>query len=430
MNASADVVPAKEQRTGTLFQNESSTVVNPVAARVGAGLPASSSVLQDAAIGGQPRGRLVVLDAIKGGAAQIIAWHHFCLFAPMSDSAWQFAPALFKWLANNGRLSVQCFLVMGGFMAAAALLTGNSKTWTPSTLAGLPGLIWRRYKRLAKVYFFGLAAALACAAIARALVDEPSIPAAPDFAAVVAHLLFAQDVLGIPALTAGAWYVAIDLQLYAMLAAICAVSAALAGLGNPLFARFAKRLAMAIVVALGLCSLLLFNRNHDLEVWGIYFFGSYGLGIAAYWISRLEGRRKRYALLAVVLVCAVAQAVEWRSRIAVSSATALVLILWGSRRTAGAFGSAWLVSTISYLSRISFPLFVLHYPALMLVGAVVESTWGDDPLANGLGLLAAWSVAMGSATLLANWLDPVRKTPPRGQGEFAQWSPATGLAQV
>jgi peptidoglycan/LPS O-acetylase OafA/YrhL len=236
--------------------------------------------------------------------------------------------------------------------------------------------------------------------------------------------------LGIPALTAGAWYVAIDLQLYAMLAAICAVSAALAGLGNAFYGRFAKRLAMAIVVALGLCSLLLFNRNHDLEVWGIYFFGSYGLGIAAYWISRLEGRRKRYALLAVVLVCAVAQAVEWRSRIAVSSATALVLILWGSRRTAGAFGSAWLVSTISYLSRISFPLFVLHYPALMLVGAVVESTWGDDPLANGLGLLAAWSVAMGSATLLANWLDPVRKTPPRGQGEFAQWSPATGLAQV
>jgi peptidoglycan/LPS O-acetylase OafA/YrhL len=430
MNAPANVVPAKEQRTGTLLQNESNAIALPIAARdVAAGAPATSPAPESNAVARVPqRGRLVVLDAIKGGAAQIIAWHHFCLFAPMSDSAWEFAPALFKWLANNGRLSVQCFLVMGGFMAAAALLPGNAKTWTPSTLAGLPSLIWRRYKRLAKVYFFGLAAALVCAAIARAMVDEPSIPAAPDFTALAAHLLFAQDVLGIPALTAGAWYVAIDLQLYAMLAAICALSAAVAGKGR--VARFAKLLAIATVIALAMCSLLVFNRNHELEIWGIYFFGSYGLGIAAYWISRMEGRRKRFSMLAVVLVCAVAQAVEWRSRIAVSSATALVLILWGSRRTVGAFGSAWLVSTVSYLSRISFPLFVLHYPALMLVGAIVESTWGDDPFANGLGLLAAWVLAMGAATVLANWLEPVRKAQPREHGESAQWAHTTGLAQV
>ncbi len=426
MNAPADVVPVKEQRTGTLLQNESTAIEISIAGRAAACLPAG----EHAAIPGRERGRLVMLDAIKGGAAQIIAWHHFCLFAPMSDSAWQFTPALFKWLANNGRLSVQCFLVMGGFMAAATLLPGNSKKWTPSTLTGLPGLIWHRYKRLAKVYFFGLAAALACAAIARAMVDEPSIPAAPDFAALAAHLLFAQDVLGVPALTAGAWYVAIDLQLYAMLAAICALSAALAGVGNRRVTQFARHLAMTAVIVVGLWSLLVFNRKHELEIWGIYFFGSYGLGIAAYWISRLEGRRKRLSMLALVLVCAVAQAVEWRSRIAVSSVTALVLMLWGSRRTVGAFGSAWLVSTISYLSRISFPLFVLHYPALMLVGAVVESTWGDDPVANGLGLLVAWTLAMGSATLLANWLDPVKKTPPKGQGEFTPWSHTTGLAQV
>ncbi|HEY8025777.1 MAG TPA: acyltransferase [Burkholderiaceae bacterium] len=421
MNALADVVPAKEQRTGTLLQNESHVI--GIAPSRGAAAPIAAASSTE-----KTRGRLVVLDAIKGGAAQIITWHHFCLFAPMSDAAWGFAPALFKWLANNGRLSVQCFLVMGGFMAAAALLPGNRKAWMPSSLAGLPGVIMRRYKRLAKVYFIGLAAALVCAAIARSMVDEPSIPAAPDLTALVAHLLFAQDVLGIPALTAGAWYVAIDLQLYAILAAICAVSAALA---RGRFARFGKGMAMAAVVALALSSLLVFNRNHDFEIWGFYFFGSYGLGIAAYWVSQLEGKRKKLWLLAVVLLCAIAQAVEWRSRIAVSSATAVVLILWGSRRTAGAFGSAWLVSVISYLSRISFPLFVLHYPALMLIGAVVESNWGDDPAANGLGLLVAWALAMGAATLVANWLEPAgTRARGKGQADFAQWSHTTGLAQV
>jgi peptidoglycan/LPS O-acetylase OafA/YrhL len=394
MNAIPDAF-AKQQRTETVLRE---TAAHPAPAQ-------------------EARGRVLLPDLIKAGAAQIIAWHHFCLFGPMSDAAWWYAPALFKWLANNGKLSVQCFLVMGGFMAAAALLPGGNKPWTGPRLAEWPAIVWRRYKRLAKVYFIGLGAAILCAIVARAMIDDPSTPAAPDLYAVVVHLFFAQDVLGVPALTAGAWYVAIDLQLYALLALLCVLSAGLVS------GRAARYLAMTLVVCLGLCSLLLFNRNAELEMWAIYFFGSYSLGIAAHWISRLPGLRKRLWMLVMVAVCATALLVEWRSRIALSTVTACTLVLFGTYRTTA---KNWFVSLAGYLSRISFPLFVLHYPMLMLVGAIVGANWGDDPAANMMGLIVAWSLAMLAATAVAAWLDPVKKVKPA----YNQWSHTTGLAQV
>jgi len=386
----------------------------------------TETVLRDTAAQAAPEpsgqashGRVLAVDLIKAGAAQIIAWHHFCLFGPMSDAAWWYAPVLFKWLANYGKLSVQCFLVMGGFMAAAALLPGGSKPWVAPRLAQWPGIVWRRYKRLAKVYFVGLAAAIVCAIVARMLIDEPSTPAAPDLYSLVAHLFFAQDLLGVPALTAGAWYMAIDLQLYALLALLCVLAAGVAS------GRAARYMAMGLVMCLGLSSLLLFNRDHELEVWGIYFFGSYSLGIAAHWVSRLSGLRKRVWLFVMMMVCATALLVEWRSRIAVTTVTACVLVWFGAYRT---HAKNWLVSLIAYLSRISFPLFVLHYPMLMLVGAIVGANWDDDPAANMMGLLVAWGLSMAAATVVAAWLDPVGKR--AGKSAFAKWPHTTGLAQV
>jgi len=298
------------------------------------------------------------------------------------------------------------------------LLPGGSKPWSPPRLAHVPNIVLGRYSRLAKVYFIGLAAALMCAAIARGWIQEPSMPAAPDLLGLVAHLFFAPDLLGVPALTAGAWYMAIDLQLYAMLALMCA-SAGFVTRGSS----FAKVVALVMVTALATCSLMEFNLHSELDIWGIYFFGSYGLGIAAYWVSRCEGWHKAMWTLVMMLVL-----VPWRSRIAVSAVTVLVLVLLGKYRS---LSCGWPTRLAFYLSRISFPLFVLHYPALMLVGALVASHWEDNAVANLLGLVAVWAVSMAAATLASNWLDPVAKpSPDNGASACAQWPHTTQLAQV
>ena len=346
---------------------------------------------------GKRIGRFVTIDAIKAIASQLILLHHFANYGPMTDAAWNYAPRAFKWIANDGRLAVQCFLVVAGFLAAGAMLPGGAKRWTPPAMSMLPKIVLQRYLRLAKTYFVGLAAAIACAAIARALIDDPSTPAAPTWQSLAAHLLFAQDLLGIPALTAGAWYIAIDFQLYALLALIC--------VGSGMAARnasSAKIAAISVVGALGLCSLTVFNRHDELDMWGIYFFGSYSLGMAARWASQAEGTRKWAWLAAIALACALALTVQWRTRIAVSTLIALLLAARGAHRT---IKPGTLTEAIAFLSRISFPLFVLHYPALMLVGSLVKIGWGDAALPSAIGLVAAWGLAMAAAHVLACWLE-------------------------
>jgi peptidoglycan/LPS O-acetylase OafA/YrhL len=356
--------------------------------------------------------RVAVIDSIKAISSQLIVLHHFCIYGPMTDAAWGLAPALFKLLANDGRLAVQCFLVMAGFLAAGTLLPGGSKPWSPPAISSLPRIFAQRYARLAKVYLVGLAAAIACAAIARGLIDDPSTPAEPTLGSLAAHIFFLQDLFGIPSLTAGAWYVAIDLQLYGMLVLICAASTLAAR-----SARSAKFVAMSIACVVGLSSLLLFNRNPELEIWGIYFFGSYSLGMAARWASQAKDGHKWAWLAAMALVCAFALCVQWRSRIAVSTITAFFLAAMGAHRSSG---SNWLARVTSYLSRISFPLFVLHYPVLMLIGSVVKTGWGDDPTSNALGLCAAWLLSMAAASALTSRLDHVaRKTPAMPGPQFA-----------
>jgi len=345
--------------------------------------------------------RIAAIDAIKAISAQLIMLHHFCIYGPMTDAAWGYAPSLFKWLANDGRLAVQCFLVMAGFLAAGALLPAGGKPWSPPLISQLPTIAFQRYARLAKTYLVGLAAAIACAAMARALILDPTTPAAPTWTDLAANLIFAQDLLGTPALTAGAWYVAIDLQLYTLLALICAASAFAV---KPV--RSAKIVALTLVAALGLCSLMVFNRNAELEMWGIYFFGSYSLGMAAHWTSQAKGARKWMWLATMTLVCAVALTIQWRSRIAVSALTAFVLALRGAHRSSN---SHWLAETTSFLSRISFPLFVLHYPVLMLVGSLVKVGWDDAPLPNAIGLGVAWLLSMAAANALSLWIESPKK---------------------
>jgi peptidoglycan/LPS O-acetylase OafA/YrhL len=354
-------------------------------------------------ISNEPRkaSRVAAIDAIKAISAQLIVLHHFCIYGPMTDAAWGFAPGMFKWFANDGRLAVQCFLVMAGFLAAGVMLPAGGKPWSPPPMSRLPAIAFQRYIRLAKTFLVGLAAAIVCAAIARALTDDPTTPAAPTWMDLAANIVFAQDLLGIPALTAGAWYVAIDLQLYSMLALICAMSAFIAN-----GAQSTKVVAMSVTTVLGLCSLVIFNRHAEFEMWGFYFFGSYSLGMIAHWVSYSKGGRKWAWLSVMAIMCALALMIQWRSRIAVSTITAFVLALRGTHR---ATNSNWLGDAASFLSRISFPLFVLHYPTLMLVGSLVKVGWGDAALPNTIGLGVAWMLSMTAANALSLWLESPKK---------------------
>lgn len=315
--------------------------------------------------------RLPLIDALKAIAAQLIVLHHLAFYGPMSDTAYGLAPALFDWLYENGRLAVQVFLVVGGFLAARSLASRHSRPIEQPLL-----LIWRRYCRLAIPLMAALVLAVACAAAARALLPLPSTPAAPSLLQLLAHLLLLQDLLGYEALSAGVWYVAIDFQLYALMVALVWL--------------FRQR-AVLPIAALAIASLFHFNRIAAWDAWVLYFFGAYALGALACWAS--ERKRALPALALMTAVVALALMLDFRSRIAVALVSAVLLGL--TFRRVPSLSSR----PLAFLADISYSVFLVHYPVCLVVNAAFGRAFPADPAANALGLLVAWGLSLLAGAL-------------------------------
>jgi peptidoglycan/LPS O-acetylase OafA/YrhL len=325
--------------------------------------------------------RMPLIDALRAVASQLIVLHHLAFYGPMSDAVEGLAPAVFAWLSEHARAAVQAFLVCGGFMAARTLAPVGAPECGP------PGpLLLRRYLRLAPPLMAAIMLAVVLSALASWLNPNPAIPLAPSPGQLLAHLLLLQDVLGIDALSAGVWYVAIDFQLFALTLGLLWLAR---GAGSR-----ARPLAISLVAGLGLASLFVFNRLPELDAWAPYFFGAYALGACAWWAGRPGARI--HGLAALALAGAAALALDWRLRIAVALAVALVLGI--ARRTRVL--ERWPRSALlAWLGRISYSVFLVHFPISIAIGALVWRIFPGQPLANAAGLLAAWAACVAGGAL-------------------------------
>ncbi|OGA97543.1 MAG: acyltransferase [Burkholderiales bacterium RIFCSPHIGHO2_12_FULL_61_11] len=353
-----------------------------------------------------PDKRLPGIDAFKGIACVMIVWHHLAFYGPMSDVVYPFVPGLTNWLYDYGRMAVQVFLVVAGFLAASSLAPEGVAAF------GQPGrLILRRYRRLVQPYLVALAVSVLVAALVRPWFDHPSVPAAPTIVQLLAHVLLLQDVLGQEALSAGVWYVAIDLQLFAMSVLIFGVARQLQTRwpGIPAHPGF---LGVGLVLLLAASSLLFFNRQAGLDMTGLYFFGSYALGMLAFWV--LNTLRRGQWLLAIALLGGAALALDFRGRLVVALMVAFGLV--------GLQQSAWLRRSLqqrwlTQLGKISYSVFLIHFPVCLLVNAVVSHFWPTQVLANALGLLAAFLLSLLAGGLL-HW------------GVESRWAPSGGVQKA
>lgn len=319
--------------------------------------------------------RLPLIDALKAIASQLIVLHHLAFYGPMSDAAAPLAPALFGWLTEHARVAVQVFLVIGGFLTARSLAGTDAAQATPARMLAA---FARRYRRLALPFIAAIGIAIVGAAIARAWMQHDSVPAAPNLGRLLAHALLLHDLLGQEALSAGVWYVAIDLQLFGtMLLAIW--------LGQRLGAPWLP------VLALALASLFVFNRDARWDVAAPYFFGAYALGAFA-WQAR---DRARIPVAAILLFAATlaALALDFRVRIAVALAVAIGLAAasrWGML-------SRWPhARPIAFLGNISYSVFLVHFPVCLVVNAAFARFVGADPFANLAGIALAWAASIAA----------------------------------
>lgn len=133
------------------------------------------------------RPRWSLFDGLRGIAAQIIVWHHFVSYGPVVDSASVIAPVVVDLLFDYGRMVVHLFLVIGGYVAAEAVLARGTESWQA---AGLQ--LGRRFLRLSVPYWIVLILAIGANACADRWIDDPMISGPPSLASLAAHglLLF------------------------------------------------------------------------------------------------------------------------------------------------------------------------------------------------------------------------------------------------
>lgn len=334
--------------------------------------------------------RIALIDALKAVASQLIVLHHLAFYGPMSDAAHGLAPNLIDWLYDNARIAVQVFLVVGGFFAARTLApTGKPAVEQPLAL------VWRRYRRLALPYLAALVFAIVCAAIARAWITIDSAPAFPSVPQLLAHVLLLQNLLGYEALSAGIWYVAIDFQLFVLMVTLLWLAQR-----TPAACAYRHLAPVLLVSALTIASLFHFNRDAKWDVWALYFFGAYGMGVLAFWAS---GQRRPFLWLGVIAATGLAALLlDFRSRIAVALFVALLL---GSTRNAAVaqrWPDAW---PLAFLGRISYSVFLVHYPVCLVVNAGFARFAPGDPIINACGLFLAWSASVLAGALFYRFVE-------------------------
>lgn len=324
---------------------------------------------------------------VKGLACATIVWHHLVFYGPMSDIAQPLAPALMAWLYDYGRMAVQVFLVLGGYLAAASLAPQGVARFDHAGTA-----IARRFVRLVVPYAVALMLAVVVSALVRPWLEHLSVPDQPTFSQLLANALLLQDIVGEDALSAGVWYVAIDFQLFALTVLMLA---GVRVLPAPWVRRHAAVLAQGLVLLVAAASLWVFNRMAGLDMWALYFFGVYGLGMLAYWATQAPQAQARTGAMA--LLAGGALVVDFRARIAVAAVTALCLVVaMRSDRMRALPGVPHLVK----LGQISYSVFLVHFAVCLLVNAVVSHLWPTSPLLNALGMLLAFVLSLAAGRLL------------------------------
>jgi peptidoglycan/LPS O-acetylase OafA/YrhL len=337
--------------------------------------------------------RLFPLDALRALAAQLIVLHHLSAYGPIAEAMHGLFPALSAWLYDDGRMAVQVFLVLGGYLSARALSAQE-----PQLHRAAPALLAQRYWRLVPPFLAAVGLTLAASWLVAPLLPE-LVPEQVSLPQLLAHALLLHDVLEQEALTVGAWYVAIDFQLFALLLLM------MWGLRRAgLSAVWRRRLVPALVGALVAASLLYFNRLPELDAYAPYFFGAYGLGALLFWCQTWPVRLRWLSLTLLASLMGLALVLQFRERLLVAAVTAVLLLAWR-----GQTGPAWWVARVQGLARHAYALFLIHFPVCLLVNAVYEHrAESPAPMLDALApaaLLLAWGLANLAALPFHRWVE-------------------------
>ena len=301
-----------------------------------------------------------------------------------------------NFLFEYGRYAVQIFLVMAGYLATQSLTRfANAKFDSQNLLR----VIINRYLRLFAPYIAALVFTILCAWIARFWVNDEFVGEQESFSQFLAHLFFLQGILGLDSISAGVWYVAIDWQLYSVLAVL-------------LISFSSYQALIWFISIIATFSLLYFNRSNQYEAYFIYFIGSYSLGVLAYLAKNFANKNiqglAKFVLIAIGVIIVISTLHQFWPRNFLAWFVALLLMSWGNvsypkqeAESEGLKGKA--LRAIAWVSPRSYSAFLIHFAFILLANTLYIAS-GLHAHESGILAISLMVGVLVCSGIVANYL--------------------------
>jgi peptidoglycan/LPS O-acetylase OafA/YrhL len=330
----------------------------------------------------QPKPNFTLIQAARGIAATWVVLFHIY----MGERIGNLTAVLPDWLVTPlfgyGSAGVAIFFALSGFVITHSL--ANKKL----DGQGFATFIARRSVRLDPPYWASMLLAVGSAMVMAHLHGAAYAP--PSTGAVLAHILYLQELLGIPEIERVYWTLTYEIQFYLVVALAWLL------VGKLERRMGADRARAGVFLPLTLLAFVAAIESRDWAPHGLFvnMWHAFFAGVLAY----EAGYRRRspillFALCLVMLVVAPFRAAVFNAPCAV---TALLLFL--ASRTGylvrGLAGAGW-----QFLGRISYSLYLVHVPLLILGFGLWGRLAGRGVIQDLAGLVIVGGGVIGAAGL-------------------------------
>lgn len=348
--------------------------------------------------------RFVFVDALRGIAALGVACYHITRFGPLAVIAEPVIPSSLQDCFSHGWTGVHIFFVISGFVIA---YTFRGVRVTPGYVLNYA---FRRSVRLDPPYWCAIAFVLLIHAVMSlhpgliSPLDVPTVMKTPlSWKLLAAHVLYLQKILGYDNLSAAFWTLCIEVQFYLLYAAGYGVAQRFWSRHKRTSAD-AGHLGLLVVFAPpAMVSLYRWNPVGGNDMWIIHFFCLFFLGMTAWWA--LDGRVPAWVFWGYTALVVTRLGYDWVVRQSFSvelevaaAAGVAIYVLGRAGRLGSTFGAAWL----QYLGRISYSLYLIHFPVSHVVTTSGYTLFGGamSPAAAALWLVLALLASIAAAHVL------------------------------
>jgi peptidoglycan/LPS O-acetylase OafA/YrhL len=325
--------------------------------------------------------RFLLIDGLRGIAAMAVVFYHFHEAITRSTDRW--LPEALDVVFRRGYLGVDIFFVISGFVIAYSIRNGD---FTPNYLFRF----WlRRSIRLDPPYWLTIAVEIALIVICLALIPSlrTPIPSARD---VVAHLFYAQNILGYKNVLPIFWTLCYEVQFYMFVVGLMVVWQSVRG---SLSAFWIRALPPVALTALFVASLILRYTTAELPVPGIALdrWFQFFLGVLVWWHMAGKVSAKPLALAWTATIVFIVLTRQPAAEQLVGIVASAVVFVAAKRDQLG----SWLAARpIQFLGKISYSLYLLHLPIGWRFVALCEHLLGGK-----MSTLVAWLVFGGGVAV-------------------------------